>query len=171
MKRQKQNTDNASERDVVSKSQRKRDMLELQAMGEALIRLPAGKLGHIEMPNQLREAVADARHMNQHGALHRQKQYIGKLMRNIDPQPIREALDRLKHDSSEQKRHLHKLEDWRDRLINEGDIAIGALLSEHPECDRQILRQLIRSVHKEQERNQAPAARRKLFQYLKALIE
>ena len=92
-------------------------------------------------------------------------------MRNIDPQPIREALDRLKNDSNEQKRQLHTLENWRDRLINEEEIAIGELLSEHPECDRQHLRQLIRNVHKEQERNQSPAASRKLFQYLKALIE
>ncbi len=171
MKRQKQHNDNASDSDAISKSQRKRDMFELQAMGEALIRLPAGKLSHIEMPDQLRVAVADARRMNKHGALHRQKQYIGKLMRNIDPQPIREALDKLKHDSNEQKRQLHTLEDWRDRLINEGDFAIGELLSVHPECDRQHLRQLIRSVRKEQKRNQAPAASRKLFQYLKALIE
>jgi ribosome-associated protein len=171
MKRHKHHTDSTSDSDSASKSQRKRDMLALQAMGEALIRLPAGKLEHIEMTDQLRNAIADARDMSKHGALHRQKQYIGKLMRNIDPQPIREALDRLKHDSNEQKRQLHTLENWRDRLIDEGDIAVRELLSVHPECDRQHLRQLIRSVHKEQERNQAPAANRKLFQYLKALIE
>ena len=73
MKQQKQNSDDASERNAVSKSRRKRDMLGLQAMGEALIGLSAGTLEHIEMPDQLRDAVTDAQHMNKHGALHRQK--------------------------------------------------------------------------------------------------
>ena len=82
-----------------SKSARKRAYLALQKLGEELITLRESDLQAMPLDEELRDAVLEARHMKAHGALRRQKQYIGKLMGRIDPEPIREALERLRRNS------------------------------------------------------------------------
>ena len=156
---------------LISKSQLKRESEALQALGEALVELPASKLAKIPMPGNLAEAVAEARRIKAHGGRRRQLQYIGKLMRNIDAEPIQQAMDALANEHARENARFHRLEQWRDRLINEGDGAMGELLEEYPQADRQHLRQLIRNAQREQGSGQAPKHTRELFRYLRELSE
>jgi len=108
-----------------SKSARKREVQALQALGEQLIGLRKAELAAIPLDESLRAAVSDARGMKAHGALRRQKQLIGKLMRQVDAEPIRTALAALDADSASDKRRLHEAEQWRERLIAGGAPALA----------------------------------------------
>ena len=107
-----------------SKSARKREQLELQQLGERLIGLPADELEALPIDERLRDAVLGASKIRAHGALRRQKQLIGKLMRNCDPEPIRRALDARETDDRVAKRVFADAEQWRDRITAGGDAAI-----------------------------------------------
>ena len=159
------------EYDGPSKSQRKRDAHALQDLAESLVELSASELDRVPMPEHLREAVLDARRMTAHGALARQRQYLGRLMRDIDPEPIREALEEIRARSRTHVAQFHRVERWRDRLLAEGDAALGELLAEHPEADAQHLRSLMREAVKEQKLGKPPQAARRLFRDLRALFE
>ncbi len=150
-----------------SKSAVKREMTALQKLGEELVNLSPAKLAKIPMPEQLQEAVMLARRLKNREGKRRQLQYIGKIMRVIDSDAIQQALDSFHHESLAFRQHFHRLENWRDRLMSEGDRAMEDLLVEIPELDRQHLRQLIRQAQKEASQNKPPAASRKLFQYLR----
>lgn len=153
----------------VSKSQLKRESHALQAMGEELVELPAAKLAKIPMPDALAEAVALARKIKARGGRKRQLQYIGKVMRSIDAEPIAQALDNLKNAAGKEAAKFHRLEQWRDRLIAEGDAALGELLIEFPTAERQHLRQLIRNAQREAANNKPPKSAREIFRYLRDL--
>ncbi len=107
-----------------SKSARKREQLELQKLGEQLIDLSADELEALPIDERLRDAVLEAARIRAHGALRRQKQLIGKLMRNCDPEPIRHALDAREVDDRRAKRIFADAERWRDRIMTGGDEAI-----------------------------------------------
>lgn len=154
----------------VSKSQLKRESHALQALGEELVELPAAKLEKIPLPEELAEAVALARRIKARGGRKRQLQYIGKLMRKIDEEPIRQAMDQIKGESTRETARLHKLEQWRDRLLEEGDSALAELLGEYPDADRQHLRQLMRNAQREKKQNKPPKSARELFRYLRELM-
>ncbi len=155
-----------------SKSQVKREMHALQKLGEELVTLSGTELARIALPDDLREAVALAQRLNQRGAHKRQLQYIGRLMRDIDPEPIQRDLDRLRNRDASQTAHFHRIERWRDRLLEEGDTALEALFADHPHLDRQHLRQLLRNAQQEQRADKPPRAARELFRYLRdALAE
>jgi ribosome-associated protein len=152
-----------------SKSQRKRDAQALQQLGSSLLDLPASEWLALGLPDRLIAALTEARRIRAHGARKRQLQYIGKLMREVDPQPIQRHFERLRQKRREQARHQQQLEHWRDRLLEEGDSAIEACLEAHPRADRQRLRQLVRQARKERDHQQPPAASRALFRYLREL--
>ncbi|MFT7267114.1 MAG: ribosome-associated protein [Porticoccus sp.] len=152
---------------VKSKSALKREMTNLQKIGEKLISLSSGKLAKIPMPEELLEAVMLARRLKNREGKRRQMQYIGKCMRSADSQKITAALESFDHQSEGFRQEQQRLEQWRDRLIAEGDRAISELMLESPEIDRQHLRQLIRQAHKEVMKNKPPAASRKIFLYLR----
>jgi ribosome-associated protein len=151
----------------VSKSEMKREMHALQALGEELVKLPAEQFENIDLPDDLRDAIVEARRIHQRGALKRQLQYIGRLMRSVKPDPIREQLDTLRGQSRRATQELHKIERWRDRLLKEGDGALGELVDELPDLDRHHLRQLIRNAKKEMLDNKPPRSSRALFRYLR----
>ncbi|MGM0593119.1 MAG: ribosome biogenesis factor YjgA [Pseudomonadota bacterium] len=153
----------------VSKSEMKRESHALQALGEELVKLPDAQLATIPMPEQLADAVALARRIKARGGRKRQLQYIGKIMRKIDPEPIQQAMAGLKNEAHKETAKLHRLEQWRDRLIAEGDTALAPLLDEYPYADRQHLRQLIRNAQREQKQNKPPKSSRELFRYLREL--
>lgn len=157
--------------DFVSKSQLKRESHALQDVGEELVGLPAAKLARIPMPDELAEAVALARKITARGGLKRQLQYIGKVMRSIDAEPIEQALNELKNAAGKETVKFHRLEQWRDRLVNDGDEALGPLLEEFPHADRQHLRQLIRNARAEAAKNKPPKSAREIFRYLRDLAE
>lgn len=155
---------------VKSKSQRKREVLALQELGEELVKLPNEQFKKITLPESLHDAVSAARHIHQHGARKRQLQYIGKLMRNLDPQPIQKQMDAIKGVSSQATKNLHIIERWRDRLLEEGDIALEELVQQHRQIDRQYLRQLLRNARKETLANTPPKSVRVLFRYLREFL-
>lgn len=158
-----------------SKSQLKREAHELQQLGEQLTKLSADRLQRIRMPEELREAVLFAKSIKSRGALRRQIQTIGSLMRDIDAEPIRNALEDIAGGSKRQAIHFQKLERWRDALINEGELpldeSIEAIVEELPQADRQQLRRLALNARKERETSKPPKSSRALFRYLRELSE
>jgi ribosome-associated protein len=153
-----------------SKSARKREMTARQALGERLCALSPRELAQIPLPNDaLLAAIEQSRQITANSARRRHMQFIGKLMRDIDPEPLREALDSLHAGHAEQTSQLHALEALRDDLLARGDAGIERVMARWPHADRQHLRQLLRQVQRESESSRPPAAYRKLFRYLREL--
>jgi ribosome-associated protein len=152
-----------------SKTQRKKQMHELQDLGAELVDLNEQQLAAIDLPERLLEAVMEARRITKFEARRRQMQYIGKLMRSIDPDPIRERIDAYKAVSRSQTARLHLIERWRTRLL-EDENALTALLNEHPAVDATQMRQVIRDALQEREAGQPPKSFRALFQLLNDVI-
>lgn len=153
-----------------SKSELKRQSTELQQLGESLIALAPNELDELDLPEKLRDAINIAKRITAHGGLYRQKQFIGKLMRKIDVEPIRIALEAKRNAHRTEVLRFRRAEQWRDRLLNETD-ALSALLDEYPAGDRNQLERLIARGHHEQQRKQAPAAARELFTVLRELLD
>lgn len=132
--------------EFVSKSQLKRDSLALQALGKRLAALSPDVLDRLPLDPPLREALALAQRIrSKRSALKRQYQYIGKLLRARDAEPIAAALEALEHQGRESIRHHHRAEHWRDRIVADGSDAIETLIAEVEGADRQRLRQLWRN--------------------------
>src|SRR5262245_42085168 len=123
-----------------SKGALKRQAEELQQLGEALIDLPDEVLEQLPLPEILRDAVSNARRFTSHGASLRQRQYIGKLMRKIDVAPLRAAIEARRRDEQAAARRFRRIEDWRDRLLGEPDVAITQLREEVPAADVERVR-------------------------------
>ena len=157
--------------DENSKSQRKRDMIELQKMGEELIRLNAEQLDKIELPENLLAAILHAKSIKANEAKRRQLQYIGKIMRSIDVEPIRFALKRLQFSHEKNTVQFHLTEQWRTDLITRGDDKLNAFLSEYPHADRQQLRQLIRKAQHDRKNAKNTGAETALFKYLRVIVK
>lgn len=155
----------------ISKTRRKRECDALQELGEQLITLKNNELESFGLPDDLLDAVLAARKIRQRGALKRQKQFIGRLMRDVDAEQIAQKLDMIRHKDDINNAHFKRLEKWRDRILEEGDRAISDLLEEFPEADRQQLRQLYRNAINEQKKNRPPASARQLFKYIRELSE
>ncbi len=130
-------------RDEKSKSQRKREALAAQKLGEELIALSPEKLAAFDLPDTLTMAIEAARGMRQYGALRRQKQLVGKLMRDIDPQPVRAELERLREPGRRAAGQLHAVETWRDRLLAGGDDGLQALAEAFPDADLESIAELV----------------------------
>ncbi len=164
-------TNHDNELQPPSKTQRKRTMTALQALGEELVVLPAERIKRIEMPEALRDAIGEAQGMLRHDeARRRQMQYIGKLMRGTDPEAIRAALAEARGESAQMTARLHQLEKLRQDLLDD-EKALHDIASNYPAADLQRLRSLRRAALKEQLQNKPPRNYRALFQALKALAE
>ena len=156
--------------DPHSKSRRKRDMDALQEIGAALVELNSQQIAEIDMPEALRDAVLEAQGMKTREARRRQLQYIGKLMRQVDPAPIQAKLDGWRSTSAEQSAQLHHVERWRERLLAEPE-ALALFVAEHPGTDVQQLRTLIRNTAQEREQGKPPKHFRALFRMIRELDE
>ena len=154
--------------DKPSKSSLKRAMNDLQALGAELVALSVDQLKKIDLPDDLRDAVRDAQRFTQHEAHRRQLQYIGKVMRNIDPEPIQAALDEIKGLSAAATARMHALERLRTRFL-EDETVIGEIADTWPQADLQHLRQLRRNALKEHQQGKPPRAFRELFRELREL--
>lgn len=152
-----------------SKSRRKAEAHELQALGAALVALNPEQLSRMDMPENLLDAVLDARRINSHEGRRRQLQYIGKLMRNIDPAPIAARLGEWRSTSVEATATLHRIEGWRERLIAE-PAAMSEFAREFPQAPLQPLRALVRNVHRERDQQKPPKSFRALFKSLRDII-
>jgi ribosome-associated protein len=153
-----------------SKSERKRRMLALQQLGESLLELNERQLAAIPLEDaRLLEALRECRRINSNSARRRHLQYIGKLMRSIDAEPIERALGRLHEEHRGAVATHHELEMLRDELLAAGPGGVDHVLERFPAADRQQLRQLVLQHQRERQRNQPPAASRRLFRYLREL--
>ena len=150
-----------------SKSQRKRDADRLQSLGESLIAMKQSELDALNLPENLRDAVNLAQRITAHGGLYRQKQYIGKLMRKLDVAPIAAAIEARRDSRDTASRAFHRLEQWRDRLLAEGETAVVALGAALPAADLEHVRRLLAEAARETAAGKAPAAARALFRYLR----
>ena len=153
-----------------SKTQRKKEMTALQELGEELCRLNADQLAEVPIPDELREAIVEAQRIRQHGGKKRQMQYIGRLMRGVDAAPVREKLASWRGLSTDAKASLHRVERWRDRLL-EDETAVGEFVAAFPHSDLQHLRSLLRAIRKERELNKPPRQYRELFRVLRESME
>lgn len=148
-----------------SKTQRKKDSEALQNLGEALIGLPAEDLDRLGLPPALREALELAGRLTKHGAQRRQRQYIGRLMRDLDPTTIRAYLNERRASERAAARRLHAIEAWRDRLLSEDDSALSACAAATG-ADTERLRELRRAARRAQNAAARKTAGRALFRYL-----
>jgi len=148
-----------------SKTQLKKDMHELQALGAELARLPREQLQKIELPDELREAIAFAHRVTSHEGRRRHMQYLGKLMRQVDADAIRVQLADATGESRAAVALMHAAEGWRDRLIAD-DEELTAFVAEHPGADVQWLRATIRAARREAAAAQAPRHARELYRWL-----
>ncbi len=157
------------EQTTISKTQRKRDSLALQELGEELTQLSSERLTELALPERLLEAVMAAKGISKFGARRRQMQYIGRLMHDVDGEAIAARLEFWKGHSRAATAHLHLLERWRARLLQD-EAALGELAAVYPGCDMQKLRQLVRNAQREHEAGKSPRSYRALFQELRRIL-
>jgi ribosome-associated protein len=148
-----------------SKSQIKRDLLELQALGKKLVALPEKQLRKVPLSERLRDAIVAARTFK-HGAVSRQLKYIGGLMQDENEALIRVALENLEKPHKEEVNAFHKIEEWRDQLLQGNTTLLDELAGTFARFERQYVSQLIRNAKKEQTLNKPPKSARLLFKYL-----
>ena len=150
-----------------SKTRRKKDADALQQLGTDLLELPKADWVKLSLPDSLIDALQEMKRIHSRSALKRQRQFIGRLMRDVDPEPIHQHFEQLRQKTRQQVQAHHMLEHWRDRMIEEDDSVIEAFLQEHNNADPQQLRQLVRQARKERDRNKPPKSARALFRYIR----
>lgn len=154
----------------VSKTQMKKQMNDLQALGMELTKLSSDTLKKIGLDEELFEAIATYKKITSNSALKRQAQFIGRLMRDTNPAPIEAYLAKLRGDNMAHNAFLQRVEQARTRLLAD-DGAITQFMADFPQADAGKLRTLIRNTKKEQEQNKPPKNFRALFQEIKAVME
>lgn len=137
-------------------------MLALQELGTTLVALDPGRLAALDLPEPLADAIAQARSIVKHEARRRQLQYIGRLMRDVDPSPIRAALDRIDAVSHAERARFAAAERWRERLLAD-DPALAEFVAEHPDADRTEFATLVREARAERAGGRPPHRFRALF--------
>ena len=154
-----------------SRTALKREAEELQAFGERLVSLPEATLARLPLPEKLLEAVQVARGLGQRGALRRQRQYIGRLMREMDVAEVRRAIEALDREHADEQATFHAAERWRERLLG-GDAAdLEAFFDAHPHADRQHIRHLLKAAQAETAAGKPPRQRRELFREIRQVLE
>jgi ribosome-associated protein len=153
-----------------SKSARKRAAHAAQDLGERLIALKDAELEGLDLPERLRDAIALARTIRSRAGLARQRQYIGKLMRDLDVEPIEAALVARGEQASRQSLEFKRVEAWRERLLREGEAGLDALIAQHPQLDRAEWSRRIAAAQREGPPPGAATAYRELFRALRALL-
>lgn len=156
-----------------SRSQQRREALDVLVLGQQLIALSAAQLAKLPIPEDLLPHIEDTQRITQHVARKRQLAFLAKQMRRVDDETldaIRDALDAGGEAARRDTAELHRVEAWRERLLADGDSALAELLTEHPAADRQHLRQLVRNSIEERNRNKPPHSYRELFRELRELL-
>ncbi len=153
-----------------SKTKRKQEMNALQKIGAEIVTLKKSQIEQLNLPEQLLDAVLEARRLTSHEAIRRQMQFIGKIMRGVDAEPIQQQLDAWNGVNDQETARLHHIENWRKRLLAD-DTSLSEFLSAYPGCDAQQLRTLIRNTRKEQAANRPPANYRALFRWLRETLQ
>ena len=155
-----------------SKSEVKRQMHARQALGKTLTELSDKQLSLMPIEDEkLLVAIRETRRITSKNALKRHMQFVGKLMREVDPEPSEAALESMRRPAREANAAFHQLEELRDEVLAAGAPGAELVVRRWPEADRQQLRQLILQHQREQQKGKPPAASRKLFRYLRELLE
>lgn len=154
-----------------SKSQKKREADALQKIGVKLVALSSEKLDMLPLPDNLRKAIDDAKSLRSHGAIRRQAQLIGKLMRTEDNEAILDGYEKICAEASATTAEFHHIEVWRTRLIKEGKDALTEFIELHQPDDVQQLRQLIKKAVDEHAKEQHTGASKALFRYLRSCLQ
>ncbi len=155
---------------LISKTKLKAEADAAQTIGKKLIDLSKDKLQKLNLPEALFEAVMEAKRLSANGAVRRQLQYIGRLMRDVDSMPIVEQLQAWEGKNVQENARFHGMERWRMRLIAEAN-ALSEFLAIYPQADIQQLRTLIRNAQKEATANKPPKSSRELFKLIREAIE
>ncbi|MCY7314030.1 MAG: DUF615 domain-containing protein [Pseudoxanthomonas sp.] len=156
-----------------SRSEQRRGALEIRTLAEELVALAPAHLARLPIPEELLEHIHETQRITSHIAHKRQLQFLAKQMRRESDdtlEAIRDAMDAGGESARRETALLHNVEAWRVRLLEDGDTALGELLSEYPTADRQHLRQLLRNAAEERHRNKPPHAYRELFRELRELL-
>ncbi|TWI10605.1 ribosome biogenesis factor YjgA [Aerolutibacter ruishenii] len=156
-----------------SRSANRRDALEVLALGEKLAALTDAQLARLPVPDSLLPHIRECRRITSHIAHKRQLAFLAKQMRREDDEVLEAIRDALDEDGEAARREvaaMHRVEKWRERLLDEGDAALAQLLDEYPGANRQSLRQLTRNALEERKRNKPPRAFRELYRELRELI-
>ncbi|MGA8276820.1 MAG: ribosome biogenesis factor YjgA [Rhodanobacteraceae bacterium] len=167
------NPDPAAEPAPPSRSQKRRDALDILKLAETLAGLSTSERDRLPLSDQLRAEVARAGAITQHIARKRQIQYLAKQLRNhIDTlEPIRLSLESSRKNARIEAAHMRRVESWRERLLLDGDDALVELAELRPAADCQRLRTLMRQAITEAQRGQPPRASRELFRLLRDLLQ
>ncbi|NWO56985.1 ribosome biogenesis factor YjgA [Chromohalobacter israelensis] len=161
-----QHDDDAAERP--SKTQRKNEMKALQALGERIIAMSEAERARLPLSEDMRFAVEETSRIRSHEGRRRHMQYVGKVMRREDLPAIQAAFDAMEQEAVRRDQAFHRLERWRDRLIDDTSAeSLEAFIAEYPDVDRQTLRQLIRNAKSERQREKPPTNARKLFRLIR----
>jgi len=162
----KNKTDDPEE--FISNSQLKRDAQVLTDLGTKLLTLSVDQLRKFNLPNNLMDALKVAKNIKKHGALKRQKLYIGKILRAVDSKPIEAQFEMLLSPHKEDVKQFHDVEKWRDAIITDA-AKINEFLSQYPMAQRQSLSKIQRdSVNTNPQISSR--AKRKLFLYIKDFV-
>lgn len=154
----------------ISKTQLKAEADQQQALGVRLTELPKDKLLKLDLPDEVITAVLDSKKITANGATRRHKQYLGRLMREIDNAPILEQLARWDGKHTAENAYFHGLERWRDRMIENVDV-LAEFIALYPQTDIQQLRTLIRNAQKELAAGKPPKSSREIFRILREITQ
>jgi ribosome-associated protein len=156
-----------------SRSQQRREALDVLVLGQQLVALSAAQLAKLPIPEDLLPHIEDTQRITSHVARKRQLAFLAKQMRRVDEEAldaIRDALDAGGEAARRETAELHRVEAWRERLLADGDAALAELLAEYPAADRQRLRQLVRNTGDEKAKNKPPHSYRELFRELRGVL-
>ena len=155
-----------------SKTRLKQAAHDLQALGARLVDLPKDRLQGLGLPESLYDAVRECQSITRHEARRRQLQYIGRLMRDVDPTAIEAQFSVWDGTSAAEVALQHSIERWRDRLMDDATAAaaLTELAAAHPGCDVQQLRTLMRNARREFAQGRPPRSHRELFRALRSII-
>ncbi|MES9857177.1 MAG: ribosome biogenesis factor YjgA [Sedimenticola sp.] len=157
------------EDELVSRSQLKREMQLMQKLGERLTGLPSSQWAQFNFSPPMLAALEESRRIKSHNAMRRHVRRLGKLLSKEDAEQVSELFARMDNEHLQDTHYFHRLERWRDRLMQGGDEVVNELLDICPDADRQQIRQLVRQGQKELQLEKPPAAQRKLFKYLREI--
>lgn len=150
----------------ISRTQKKKKAEALQRLGERLVALTDAQIDALDLMPELVEALKMARQMHQHGARRRQMQYIGRLMREIDPDGVADALGRIQSQEDHDKRRFKLVEQWRDELVAGSQTRASWLVEQYPGINSEQLYQLVKQARTEKNTPKARKAARLLFRFL-----
>ena len=153
-----------------TKGELKRQALAVQELADRLIDAPVSVGASLDLPEKLADAIALARRITSHGALLRQRQFVAKLMRGIDPEPIRAALEAVDDVARQDAARFRRAERWRDRLVDGGPAAVTEFTAEYPAADGAELTCLLAAAMAERRDGRSPGAGRKLFRFVQAAL-